>query len=386
MISGLLGLFLVYLMPNEWMGWYLLNVFFLEVALVLSVLPHELGHAYVGKRIGWRIFKIFIGIGKTVFKTKVLGIETEFRAIPLSGLVLAAPRTIDHYRVKRFAFALAGPFANVILMLACLAAMGGSLTGFGGIVRHVAPLQMFFVANLWIVIVNLWPRRVTTSFGKMHSDGLQLLNALKANPNRAAESHAAGFIWESVMCQEKNQFEDARSWLEKGLALYPENLLLLTTQGGNLIYLGKFTEARECFLKVLPRTDKQRLLRFIILNNIAYTNALIGGAELLSEADRYSAEALTNLSWLPSIKGTRGTVLMELGKLDEAVELLRVAMLTHDLPPNKAQNACLLAIAEARRGDLNAGRKYLDEARKLNPTCFLLSRAENVLNGAKSGT
>jgi hypothetical protein len=120
------------------------------------------------------------------------------------------------------------------------------------------------------------------------------------------------------------------------------------------------------------------------LNNIAYTDALLGGPELLMEADRYSVEAMTNLSWMPSVKGTRGTVLLELGKLDEAVPLLRETMLMHDIPNNKAQNACLLAMAETRRGNLNAGRKYLDEARKFDSTCFLLERAQNSLDGAKS--
>ena len=383
LVPGPLGLLYLFLLPNDGMGWFLLNFFVFEIALILSILPHEFGHAFMAKRIGWRVFKIFIGFGKTVFKANLFGFETEFHAIPLGGAVLAAPLGKDHYRSKLFAFALAGPLANAVLMLGSLAALGGSLTGFGSVVRQLAPLQVFFLANLLIVIENLWPKQVTTSFGKRPSDGKQLLETLQADPNRAAQSHAAGFIWEAAMCQEKKQFAEAQSWLEKGLALYPDNLHLLTVQGLNLLYLRSFKEARECFLKVLPRTNKDRLLRSIILNDIAYTDALIGGPELLMEADRYSVEALTNLSWMPSIKGTRGTVLLELGKLDEALPLLREAMLTHDIPNNKAQNACWLAIAETRRGNLKAGRKYLDEARKFDSACFLLERAQNILDRAK---
>lgn len=68
---------------------------------------------------------------------------------------------------------------------------------------------------------------------------------------------------------------------------------------------------------------------------------------------------------------------MELGKLDEAVPLLRDAMDKHDEPINKAQNACFVSIAEARRGNLAESKKFLDEARMLMPTCFLLERATN---------
>jgi tetratricopeptide (TPR) repeat protein len=257
--------------------------------------------------------------------------------------------------------------------------MDGSLAGFGAIGQKLIPVQMFFVANLLIVIENLWPRQIATAFGKSPSDGKQLLEALKRDPGGALKRHAAGFIWESILCQEKNQFAEAQTWLERGLKLYPDDLTLLNSFGNNLLSLAQFNEARECFVKVLPRTKQDRLLHFILLNNIAYADALIGGPELLTEADQYSDEAMKNLSWVPSIRGTRGTVLSELGRLDEAIPLLQEAMLTHDVGHNRAQNACLLAIAEARRGDLNAAQRYLEEARRQDSTCFLLERTKTFL-------
>jgi predicted negative regulator of RcsB-dependent stress response len=383
---GLLGIILLLLLPNEGIGWVFLNIFVFEIALILSILPHELGHAFVAKHVGWRVFKIFIGFGKTVFKTTLFGFETEFRAVPLGGVVLAAPRDINHYRAKCFAFAFAGPLTNIILGVVLFTAMHGSLEGFESIGRHLVPFQMFFAANFLIVVENLLPRLINTTLGKTPSDGKQLLEALKADPNRAAQSHAAGFAMETAVCQEKKQFDEAESWLEKGLTLYPDNVQLLLSQGLNLLLLQRFNSAREYFLKALPLTDNKRILRSLVLNDIAYTNALIGGSDLLMEADRYSMEALTSLSWMPSIKGTRGTVLVELGKLDEAMPLLREAMQTHDVPSNKAENACWLAIAETRLGNLNAGRKYLDEARKFDSACFLIERAQNVLDGTKTSS
>jgi len=111
-----------------------------------------------------------------------------------------------------------------------------------------------------------------------------------------------------------------------------------------------------------------------------YANALIGGGDLLKEADQYSLEALNKLLWVPSVKGTRGTVLLELGKIEEAIPLLRETMQKHENFGNKAQNACWLAIAEIRRGDRIAGQKYLEEARKFDPACFLINRVQNVLD------
>ncbi|HTQ49488.1 MAG TPA: site-2 protease family protein, partial [Candidatus Acidoferrales bacterium] len=381
---GLFGILFVYLWPKEIIGWVWLNIFIFDVALILSILPHELGHAFTAKWLGWRVFRIFIGHGRTVFKVKLLGFDTEFHILPFGGMVIEAPREIAHFHAKHFAIVVAGPLTNSILMAASFAAMGGSLAGFEAITRQLLPLQIFFIANLLIVMENLWPRQIATAFGKSPSDGKQLLEALKMDPGRALKRHAAGFIWESVLCQETKQFAEAQSWLERGLKMYPDDLTLLTSFGNNLLSLARFTEAREFFLKIVPRTDQDRFLHSILLNNIAYADALIGGRELLAEADQYSNEAMKNLSWMPSIKGTRGTVLSELGRLDEAIPLLQEATLTHEVGHNRAQNACLLAIAEARRGDLSAAQRYLEEARRQDSTCFLLERARIFLETKNS--
>jgi tetratricopeptide (TPR) repeat protein len=117
----------------------------------------------------------------------------------------------------------------------------------------------------------------------------------------------------------------------------------------------------------------------VAANNLAYTDAVIGRAELMPEADKYSEEALQILSWTPFTKGTRGTVLLELGRPAEAIPYLLEAMQENDVPLNKAQSACWLAIAEARQGNLNSAQKYLEQARKFDPTCFLLERALKAL-------
>ena len=378
---GVLGLASLYLWPNHGMGFVLLNLFFFQIALILSILPHELAHAYVAKKIGWRVFKIYVGFGKTLFKRNLFGFETEFRAIPLGGLVLAAPRDKSHFRPKLFAFALAGPVANVLLLLGSSIAVRTSPEGFVSLGHQCAPLEMFVFANLVIVIENLLPRIFVTPLGQLASDGKQLLQALRKDPDRAAQSHAGGFILEGAVCYEKGQYEVARSWFEKGLLEYPDNIQLLLWNGNSLLALQSFEKARNAYVALLPRVQAERSLRPIILNNIAYVNAVLATSELLVEADNYSEQAMKTLAWHPSIRGTRGAVLLELGKFEEAMPLLRQAMQEHETRNNKAQNACWLAIAEAKRGNLGAGKKLLDEARTLDSTCFLLDRAETVLAG-----
>ena len=112
LLPGPVGLLFVLLMPTEVVGWLFLNVFLFEIFLILSVFPHELGHAWAAKWMGWRVFRIYIGLGKTLFRRSIFGFETEFRPVPLGGLVVAAPRSTDRFRRKQLAFVLAGPLVN----------------------------------------------------------------------------------------------------------------------------------------------------------------------------------------------------------------------------------------------------------------------------------
>ncbi|HKS38207.1 MAG TPA: tetratricopeptide repeat protein, partial [Verrucomicrobiae bacterium] len=79
------------------------------------------------------------------------------------------------------------------------------------------------------------------------------------------------------------------------------------------------------------------------------------------------------------IRGTRGTALAALGRFDEALPLLHEAMRGAEYLNHKASNACTISMAEARRGNLDVARSFLEEARKLEPKCHLLPRAESVL-------
>ena len=234
-----------------------------------------------------------------------------------------------------------------------------------------------------MLLENPWPHFIATPLGEIPSDGKQLLQILRRKKERAAEIHALCFALEGAECHQQGKYAEAESWFQRGLKLYPQNVHLLTWQGNNLLDLRRFSDARESYLKILPLVENQAISRAILLNNIAFTNTLIGGTNLLEEADRFSNEAMTVLSWMPPVRGTRGTVLAELGKTDEAVPLLSEAMQANDTAHGKALNACMLAIVEARRGNLPASRTYLDEARKLDPNCFLLDRAQESLARAE---
>lgn len=378
--AGLIGLVFVLALPKGSGGWILLNLFLFQLFLFTTILPHELGHACAARWLGLRVFKIHVGSGKTLFTRNIFGFDTEFKAVPIGGLTLAAHRDSSSFRLKQAAYVFAGPLVNILLCASVfLFVPFQEIWSLQNAEQRLVPFQAFFYANLIVLAANLWPAHSDGPIGKIPTDGKQLWEILFLKPAVVDANLAACFALEAMNSHEKNHLEEALSWVAKGLSLFPQNDLLQNWRGLLLIELKHYESARECFMALLARDGNPPLARGQWLNNIAYVDALLELPELLPEADRFSQEAMSIVGWLPAVKGTRGTTLMEMGRIDEAMPLLRESMEQADNSSGKAQNACFISIGEARCGNLAESRQFLDEARRLEPDCFLLDRAEEAL-------
>ena len=177
-----------------------------------------------------------------------------------------------------------------------------------------------------------------------------------------------------------NDFENAQNWVEKALALDNKSEIARNVLGIVQMARGDHQTSRETFQQLLEtEAAKEPGLRYTLLNNIAYLDALLHDPTLLSEADQFSEEALKHLPWVPAVVGTRGTVLVELGKLEEGIPLLKKSMSLHTDKQGKAINACHVALAELRCGNLDEARKYLVSAKTLDPDCFLIPETETQM-------
>lgn len=385
------GLLLVVLFPGLFLGWVILNSISIDFFLVLSLLPHELGHALTAKLMGFRVFFIVVGFGKRIGRKKLLGFNIEFRTVPLSGATVTAPLDEKFLRLKYAAVLLAGPLINVILGMAAwslieqgvlrvpiqpLSLENAPLALFKVFGTGLAPLHMFLLANLLLVAVNLWPRHISTALGKVPSDGLALVT-LPFLPRKKIETFLAAYYLYGVSdLHGKKDHAAAQRCCEEGLKRFPENQQLLSFKGVNFLALRKFPEARECFAKLLERPAQDPMSRLVLLNNLAYANHLIGGVELLKEADQHSKYAMEQCPWVPLFKGTRGCVLIELNQIEEGISLLLDAMENHEDLESKAMEACHLAIGEKKRGHYEESRRYVEMARQFDPECTLLEWVE----------
>jgi hypothetical protein len=360
-------------------AWLLVNLAWLDVCFSIGVALHEFAHGFAARAVGFRVFRIIIGAGRTWWHGNLLGFDVEAKVFPLSGVAIATPRDLRGVYWKQFLFIFAGPLANGLLFGLAWLVKGPPWEAYAS--GEFNGWFAFALANFTTFVASLWPCTVQTALGPLPSDGRHLIRFLfRKNLPTPAQLHANGFLMEAALCREKRRPAEARAWLEKGIALYPQNLRLRDSYAVSLIGAEEFQAARVVMIALLADLPAKDPARLTLLNNIAYTDAMLDDPDLLDEADRYSAEALASLPWHPSLKNTRATVLLALNRLDEAMPLLKEGVSRPGQSPESlAECLCTLAIAEARLGAREAAERNLEEARRANPKCFLLPRAEAAL-------
>jgi tetratricopeptide (TPR) repeat protein len=346
----------------------LINIPLIYIFMALSVIPHEMGHIIVGRLVGYEVFRVIIGYGNVLFNCRLFGYDWELRPFPLGGVTVIATHSPQLYRLRRFVMLLAGPLVNLILILLLVGTLPSlHLQG--------VPLGVdIIIANGILLVLNLWPHRITTAAGVIENDGLALMITPFMKRNKIDEHLVAYCFISANEFSRQKQFEKTITLCEQGLQIFPDALLLRIQLGVALLALNEHEKARDTFTSLLAREDTTSIQKAIILNNIAYTNILAGRTDLIEESDSYSYTSYKNAPWVPAIKGTRGAVLVETGRIDEGLQLLREAFDASPEPQSKALNAAHIALGEKLRGNTEESRKFLDITYSLDPQCQLLNR------------
>ena len=174
-IQLILGIVLIVYSPEERSGWFLLNLFLIALFSVFMIIPHELGHVLAAKSIGTYVVAVVIGLGKTVFLKRYWNISWEFKSLPAGGITIPLILNVDKYRSKLFYIIFGGPLINLLTIFILLTFYPSTVL-FSGIFKpQLSVASAFFWANIIDLLYNLLPIQVNTSFGKIGSDGLNMV-------------------------------------------------------------------------------------------------------------------------------------------------------------------------------------------------------------------
>jgi tetratricopeptide (TPR) repeat protein len=362
-------------------GWAIANLCLFLVFLEIATLPHELGHALAAHLLGLRVFSITCGVGPRVYERTVAGVRLRINAYPFGGFTLSTPRDPRLWRLKSFLVVAAGPAVNGILLVVVLVFVTD--LRIESILEGLRPGLAFLGASLFLLILNLVPMTVESAAGLNLNDGLSLLRIPFLKPSDRVEALSARYVLEALSCRERALLPEARSWAERGIDACPDSPSLHLDLGLTLALLGECEKARREFVFVAELPGVPPAVQAIARNNLAWANVVTGPNDRLEEADRVSQEALMTLGWMPALKGTRGAVLVELGRIEEGLVLLREALRDgrdEDLHPMaRATYSGALALGLLAQGRHEEAQAWLVAARGHYPSCPLLPRVEAAL-------
>jgi tetratricopeptide (TPR) repeat protein len=362
------------------------NVVALLLCVLLLTMVHELGHAVAGLALGLRVSAVVLGAGPPLAEGRLGGVRVTLARLPLGGVTLLGVRPKTSRPALRLGLTfLAGPLVNGLLLLGMGLAHGlgrmFSLAWLAG----VSPVEAFGWANLLFVVISLIPYRTATPFGLVPSDGGRLLEALREPREIAAKGYQAYYAVDGHEALRVGDFQGAARRYRDGIAEHPHSFMLRHGLALALINLERFAEARQELVPLFQAREAERPeIRLALKNSIAYCDVMLatqGQAELLEEADRYTEQTMREGRGIWSYAGTRGAVLLQQGRIEEALRLLGNAYSGGRDAVARATNAGWIAVAEARRGAPDRARRWLEKGRALGVPVHTLKLAEEALAG-----
>jgi hypothetical protein len=375
---GFLSIPLILFTPTRGVGLLFLIFSVALLFVLISTVLHELGHAIFGQLFGIRVFAIQIGYGGVVHEFHFGGIRWRICVIVFGGVTIGVPYSAYLFRLKELLFVLGGPMANVVLLFFAITFLSFDQVFKGTIFDGFVPMQLLVLGNGVLLVMSLWPHMANSIIGKTPNDGLLLWKIWWYDKTKVEGILAARYLYEAEECRKQKDINGAENWIKEGLRHFPNDVMLKISAAGMFYLQKKYSEAIRAYALLVGRKKNKDLDSFI-LNNYAYNCVLIGKPEFLPKADTCSRLALKHMPWNAYFKGTRGFVLVEMGKYEEGLKFLHDAMQGHQDKQSKALNACHIGMAEARRGNRVESRNYFSIARKLDPDCVLLEREATAL-------
>jgi len=338
------------------------NCVFGVVCLFLGILIHELGHALAGAAAGIEILKVQIGMGRELFTVRPFGTKIVFHSSLAGGMTYPGKVPNTHLRTRYFILTAGGMAAQVVVVGAGILAMDSAwsnrLESFGLYLPHV-----FTWVNLFMAGFSLFPF-ISLAMGTPYpSDGRQLLRIPFLDDVDLEDYMAAAYLNSGVELLWKGDYSGADKVFRDGLAAFPRSRMLMNNLSSSLISQGRCEEARKTLGSVLDG-DLPALTGAFMNLNMAAAWIYDGSAEGIEKAVEHSEKAYVVLARLHGAAVIRGAALMEVGRVEEAMVILKKEVNSKkplDKLKNKTTGHIYLAYGYHMNGEEEKGGELVEK-------------------------
>jgi tetratricopeptide (TPR) repeat protein len=223
-VGMIVGTILVSIWPEERIGWIFLNIYLLFPLMdFLTTVFHELGHFLAARWLkGIRVIQVFIGAGEVFRQFLLFGVKWEIRYNYLltGGANIFICYSERFYRFKIFLIIACGPLMNLLLIL-------GLMQFPQKIILSPLPHTylylgtVFYVANLWTLLITLFPKHCTVDGRNLPSDGLAMLKIPFMGKQAIKEEIALAYTVNGLEQHAEKDYATALGSFERALRKNP---------------------------------------------------------------------------------------------------------------------------------------------------------------------
>ena len=351
---------------------------------------HELGHLSMAALLRLRISRLQVGTGPILLAGRVGLMRWEWRALHGGGVVHADSGDERGWRLRRWLMIAGGPAAHAAacaLLAWWLWRHAGDdflRSGWRDAPGFFALALLYYEA--YRLLMALLPRAGSIDGRPLHTDGHWLLRLPFFSPAAVRRNVVIAALGFSERLWEDGRHDEARAQVRRIQARYPDDPTYVLMEGHFLVQEGEYAAAAvsfrralgaggvlsgarahlagHCFLALVRSGDADGARRFCadllgetapvqranLLDAFATNAILVPLRGFLPDADAWSQEMVTIDPDQITRRGTRGAVLVELGRLDEGEAMLREVWRISKGPNDAAISAFYLGIAARNRG------------------------------------
>lgn len=330
----------------------ILNLAIALIFIKLSLIIHEIGHLASAKLVGGKPHKMFFGKGHEICRFEIFRIKVIINKVLNGGLALASFYNLNYLKWRYFVFMIGGVLFNFLAAICVYLLFGFNWRdlGAGSEITFATP---FIFVNTGLALINLIPFQIKKMGIKIPSDGLSILKLPFKKVDQVKKDINASELFDAFKFYELKEYDKAIEIYEKYIANAANTFFIRLNLSVMYLKTGKFDESFLLLTQLREELvdKKNKPYRALVNNNIAWLYLLKGNIE---EADFCSKTAFAIDSNEIHFKGTRGSVLIEKGKIKKGIRMLAPLM------DFKLPNSNTLSIAMS----LYSGYIALDDFRK----------------------
>lgn len=341
----------------------ILNYILFSLFVYLDVYIHEIGHVIAAKIANLEVRRVMIGSGRELFRKKIFDIDfiiTDNFAVGQTFLGHVEKKLL---KLRFFIIISGGNFIQILLILICFYIYGFEEKNF--LIDIYLP-GVFIISNLFITLFSLIPIEFNYRGVTVINDGLRMIRAPFLSENETQEILSTGYNMEAFELYEKGEYVLAAEAFKKCTELYPEQTGSKIGLSASLLELLKLEEAIGVLQNLVENCHEEKY-KSVIYNNLAWVLLLKDNKKSIQDADKYSKMAFDLNSKLPYIRNTRGSVLIEIGHIEEGIKILEKTITLKksiDRRTNNAAGFIFLTYGYFLKGEKDKVKKYLDHLSK----------------------